>query len=300
MLFMIIEHYATATRPVYDGSAAGRMAPDGLRTSRAGSTSRCSLLPGDGGADRGSSTRGSPLERPRRLRGHPGDDVGGCRGARRPGADAPASQPSSASSAALGRHLASGALGRGLALLALFARDHRGLLDLDARRLDLGDDLVAVGQRASRRRGSSGRGRGAWRRSRRATRRSTRSTAGRWSGSARTLTVSVGCRSVPPLNVDGRRVAGGDERDVDRQLLGHRDQEQVDMERAAVDRVDLDARGRGPAAPSRRRPTGRRGRCEPMCRRSCSNSCAVDRHVRRIRRRGRRRRPAAGRRGAGG
>ena len=64
--------------------------------------------------------------------------------------------------------------------------------------------------------------------------------SGRWSGSARTLTLSVGWRSVPPSDLDGGGDADRDERHVDRQLLGHPHQEQVDVERAAVDRVDLD------------------------------------------------------------
>ena len=80
----------------------------------------------------------------------------------------------------------------------------------------------------------------------------------------------------------GRRLADGDERHVDGQLLGHADQEQVDVERPAVDRVDLDARGRGPAGPSRRRPTGRPARSGRCWRRSCSNSWASTRDVRRV------------------
>ena len=44
------------------------------------------------------------------------------------------------------------------------------------------------------------------------------------------------------LERDGRRLAGGHERDVHGQLLGHPDQEQVDVEGPAVDRMDLDRR----------------------------------------------------------
>ena len=40
--------------------------------------------------------------------------------------------------------------------------------------------------------------------------------------------------------LDGVRLAGGDERHVDGQLLGHPDEEQVGVERPAMDRVDLD------------------------------------------------------------
>ena len=43
------------------------------------------------------------------------------------------------------------------------------------------------------------------------------------------------------LVLDRVRRAGRDERDVDRQLLGHPDEEQVDVERPAVHRMDLDA-----------------------------------------------------------
>ena len=40
---------------------------------------------------------------------------------------------------------------------------------------------------------------------------------------------------------DRRRLTGEDERHVDGQLLGHPDEEQVDVERAALDRMELDA-----------------------------------------------------------
>src|SRR4029078_5178067 len=42
------------------------------------------------------------------------------------------------------------------------------------------------------------------------------------------------------LEVHGRRFADGADRHVDSHLLGHPDEEQVDMERPAVDRVDVD------------------------------------------------------------
>ena len=44
------------------------------------------------------------------------------------------------------------------------------------------------------------------------------------------------------LELDGRRFAGRDERDVDRQLLGHADEEEVHVEGPPVDRMDLDRR----------------------------------------------------------
>ena len=44
----------------------------------------------------------------------------------------------------------------------------------------------------------------------------------------------------PALVLDAARRAGRDEPHVDGQLLGHPDEEQVDVERPAVDRVDLD------------------------------------------------------------
>ena len=72
-----------------------------------------------------------------------------------------------AAGSALGRALAlacglAALAGRGLALggglLALLALDDHGLrLDLDARRLDLGDDLLGIGQQRRRPTGSRGR-----------------------------------------------------------------------------------------------------------------------------------------------
>ena len=56
---------------------------------------------------------------------------------------------------------------------------------------------------------------------------------------------------------DGLGLAGAVDRDVDGQLLRHPDGEQVDVDRLAVDLVDLDARGRGPASPWHRRSRGR-------------------------------------------
>ena len=60
---------------------------------------------------------------------------------------------------------------------------------------------------------------------------------------------------MPPAVSTAGGIAGRDERHVDGQLLGHPDQEQVDVERPAVDRVDLDAVDEDRARPCRRRPT---------------------------------------------
>ena len=62
----------------------------------------------------------------------------------------------------------------------------------------------------------------------------------------------------------GGRDAGADERDLDGQLLGHPDDEQVDVERPAADRMDLDAvhehgAGRAPVD----REVDQRGRAGP-------------------------------------
>ena len=174
---------------------------------------------------------------------------------------------------------------------------HRLGLELDARRLDLGDDSSASVSSVT----SPGIARSD------TLMTASKSTSdsieysidcGRWSGSALIRTGSIWCRSVPFRFSTARRGAGRDERDVDGQLLGHPDEEQVDMERPAVHRVDLDRRGRGPGGPSCRRPTGRSGRSGRPC------GGAGRTRGRRARRspsdrRGRRRRPAGGRRGGG-
>ena len=151
-----------------DGPAGGRPRPSGRRSStRPGSAPTAE--PAGGSPRRASAVAGATLGRWYRRRPRP----------RRP--------------LALGAFLALG--------------DDRDLLDLDARRLDLGDDLVAVGQQGDVGRDRRGRGRGSSRRSRPATRSSTRSTAAGGPAGALTLTVSVGCRSVPPSWRDGERLA---------------------------------------------------------------------------------------------
>ena len=125
--------------------------------------------------------------------------------------------------------------------LADLGRDLHGLLD--ARRLDLGDDLVAVGQQ----------GHVVWDRQiadvdvvSKSISDSTEYSidCGRWSGSARMRTDSLGWRRVPPWSSTAGEIAGRHERDVDRQLLGHADEEEVHVEGPAIDRVDLDAETR--------------------------------------------------------
>ena len=53
-------------------------------------------------------------------------------------------------------------------------------------------------------------------------------------------TDSIGWSSVPPRSTIADDSPMADERDVDRQLLGHPHEEEVHVERPAIDRVDLD------------------------------------------------------------
>ena len=169
---------------------------------------------------------------------------------------------------------------------------------LDARRLDLGDDLVAVGQQRHVARDVRSR---TWIVGVEVDERSIEYSmdCGRWSGSARTRTVSVGWRSVPPWSstAGDMPVATSGTSTVSSSVI--RTRNRSTWSGPAVDRVDLDRWNEdrlGLLAVDRQ--VDERVRAGVAA--ELLELVGVDRDAGRSRRRGRRRRPAGGRRGAGG
>ena len=146
-------------------------------------------------------------------------------------------------------------------------------LFLDARRLDLGDDLVAVGQQRHVGRDRRGRGRGWWCRSRPATRSSTRSTAAgdpAARGPGRTRSGGAACR--PGASTAGDSpVATSGTSTVSSSVIRTRNRSTWSVRRLTGWTWTLETRTGRAFLPSTDRSTRAFG---PMCRRSCSNSWA--------------------------